>query len=267
MYSTIRENHFDRETDFFPILLTNLIKNSYFSQYPKFVSHAGTYNNKEIMVVSTGIGTDNMEIVLNELDAAVNIDLQQRIPKEKQSKLNIVRIGTSGALQPYIPINSCVVSKYAIGLDGLLNYYSGLSVINNDALSEAFCQSTNWSSKFSYPYAINSTEKLMDKIANGYIKGITVTAPGFYAPQGRELRLKPSIADFNKQLTNFTFGDSRICNFEMETSALYGLGTLLGHHTCTVCLVVANRISKEFSPDYSAPMDQLIEEIVERLTK
>lgn len=236
-------------------------------QNREFVSHGGTYKNKQVMAVSSGIGTDNIDIVLNELDAAVNIDLNKRIPREKHTTLKLIRIGTSGALQSFIPVNSVVVSEYALGLDGLLHYYDGLPAINNDALSEAFCKHTNWHSKLPYPYAIAGSENLMDQIAADYIKGITVTAPGFYAPQGRELRLKPWMTDFNQQLTGFKFGSGYISNFEMETSALYGLGTLLGHQVCSVCVIIANRITREFSSDYSTPMNNLIEQILERLTK
>lgn len=236
-------------------------------QNREFVSHGGTYKNKQVMAVSSGIGTDNIDIVLNELDAAVNIDLNKRIPREKHTTLKLIRIGTSGALQSFIPVNSVVVSEYALGLDGLLHYYDGLPAINNDALSEAFCKHTNWHSKLPYPYAIAGSENLMDQIAADYIKGITVTAPGFYAPQGRELRLKPWMTDFNQQLTGFKFGSGYISNFEMETSALYGLGTLLGHQVCSVCVIIANRITREFNSDYSTPMNNLIEQILERLTK
>ena len=236
-------------------------------QNREFVSHGGTYKNKQVMVISSGIGTDNMDIVLNELDAAVNIDLKKRTFREKHTTLNLVRIGTSGALQSFIPVNSIVVSEYALGLDGLLHYYEGLSTINNELLSDSFYRHFNWHASLPYPYAISGDDLLLDKLAPNYIKGITVTAPGFYAPQGRELRLKPRIRDFNEQLTSFKYDSGCITNFEMETSALYGLGTLLGHKTCSVCVIIANRVTREFSGDYSAPMNKLIEEILERLTK
>jgi len=236
-------------------------------QNREFVTHGGTYNGRRFLVISSGIGTDNIDILLNELDAAVNIDLKTRLAKEKHTALNIVRIGTSGALQADIPVNSFVLSEYAIGFDGLLNYYAALSTINEDSLSEAFIKQSNWSSKLPYPYAIKGSETLLRKFEEGCIKGITATAPGFYAPQGRKLRLDPWVINFNQQLTNFNYDKKRIFNFEMETSALYGLGKLLGHQTCTICVIIANRETKKYSDNYAASMQQLIELVLERLTK
>jgi uridine phosphorylase len=236
-------------------------------QNREFVTHGGTFKGKRILVISSGIGTDNIDILLNELDAAVNIDLKTRLVKETHTALNIVRIGTSGALQADIPINSFVCSEFALGFDGLLNYYSGLPGINERALSQAFVKQTNWAEHLPFPYAIKASEHLLDKFGADCIKGITATAPGFYGPQGRKLRLDPWVKDFNQQLTDFSHGEKRIVNFEMETSALYGLGKLLGHQTCTVCVIIANRITKQYSQDYPRYMDQLIGLILERLTK
>jgi uridine phosphorylase len=236
-------------------------------QNREFVTHGGLYKGKRILVISSGIGTDNIDILLNELDAAVNIDLKTRLVKETHTALNIVRIGTSGALQADIPVNSFVISEFAVGFDGLLNYYSGLPGINEHALSQAFITQSNWAGNLSYPYSIKGSEHLLDKIGRDCIRGITATASGFYGPQGRRLRLDPWITDFNQQLTDFSYGEKRITNFEMETSALYGLGKLLGHQTCTVCVIIANRITKQYSPDYPQYMDRLIELILERLTK
>lgn len=236
-------------------------------QNREFVTHGGTYNGKRVLVISSGIGTDNIDILLNELDAAVNIDLKTRLVKETHTPLNIVRIGTSGALQADIPVNSFVISEFALGFDGLLNYYSDLSAINEDALSQTFIAQSNWAKNLPYPYAIKSSDLLLQKIGADCIRGITATAPGFYAPQGRRLRLDPWVTDFNQQLTDFSYGEKRITNFEMETSALYGLGKLLGHQTCTVCTIIANRITKQYSHNYPHYMDQLIELILERLTK
>lgn len=236
-------------------------------QNREFVTHGGTFRGKRILVISSGIGTDNMDILLNELDAAVNIDLKTRLIKETHTSLNIVRIGTSGALHADIPVNSFVSSEFALGLDGLLNFYSGLPGINDDNLSQAFVTQSKWAKDLPYPYAVKGSEFLLDKIGKDCIRGITATAPGFYAPQGRKLRLNPWVADFNQQLTDFNYGEKRILNFEMETSALYGLGKLLGHQTCTICVVIANRTTKQYSPNYPLYMDQLIELILERLTK
>ncbi len=236
-------------------------------QNREFVTHGGTYKGKRILVISSGIGTDNIDILLNELDAAVNIDLKTKLIKKQHTSLNIVRIGTSGALQKDIPINSFVMSEFAIGFDGLLNYYSGLPTINEQKLSQAFIDQTNWNKNLPYPYAIKGSQHLFHLLGKDCIKGITATASGFYGPQGRQLRLSPWVPDFNQQLTDFKYGEKRITNFEMETSALYGLGALLGHQTCTICVIIANRITKEYSPNYPHYMNQLIELILERLTK
>lgn len=236
-------------------------------QNREFVTHIGTFKGKKIMVLSSGIGTDNIDILINELDAAVNIDLKTRTIKENKTKLNIVRIGTSGALQADIPVDNYVVSSYGLGFDGLLNYYKDLKKVNDDIVSEAFIQQTNWDKNLPYPYAIKGSEKLIDKIGFDQIKGITATAPGFYGPQGRQLRLSPWVADFNQQLTDFNLKGLRITNFEMETSALYGLGKLLGHETCTICAIIANRVAKKYSKDYHPAVENLIQLVLERLTK
>lgn len=235
-------------------------------QNREFVTHSGTYKGKRIMVISSGIGTDNIDIVVNELDAAVNIDLKTRTVKEQKRSLNIVRIGTSGALQKDIPVDNYVVSTHGLGFDGLLNYYLDLPSINDNEISEAFIQQTNWSKNLTYPYAIKGSDMLINKIGFDLMKGITATAPGFYGPQGRKLRLTPWVEDFNQQLTDFQYKEHRITNFEMETSALYGLGKLLGHNTCTVCAIIANRVAKQYSKDYHPSVERLIQLVLERLT-
>ncbi|MBK7182597.1 MAG: nucleoside phosphorylase [Bacteroidetes bacterium] len=236
-------------------------------QNREFVTHVGTYKGKKVMVLSSGIGTDNIDILINELDAAVNIDLKTRTIKAEKTKLNIVRIGTSGALQADIPVDNYVVSTYGLGFDGLLNYYQDLPKVNDNELSEAFIKQTNWNKNLPYPYAIKGSETLINKIGFDQIKGITATAPGFYGPQGRKLRLSPWVEDFNQQLTDFNHNGIRITNFEMETSALYGLGKLLGHETCTVCAIIANRVAKKYSKDYHPAVENLIQLVLERLTK
>jgi uridine phosphorylase len=236
-------------------------------QNREFVTHVGTYKGKKVMVLSSGIGTDNIDILINELDAAVNIDLKTRTIKDVKTKLNIVRIGTSGALQADIPVDNYVVSTFGLGFDGLLNYYQDLSQVNDNELSEAFIKQTNWNKNLPYPYAIKGSETLINKIGFDQIKGITATAPGFYGPQGRKLRLSPWVEDFNQQLTDFSHNGNRITNFEMETSALYGLGKLLGHETCTICAIIANRVAKKYSKDYHPAVENLIQLVLERLTK
>jgi len=236
-------------------------------QNREFVTHTGTYNGKRIMVISSGIGTDNIDILINELDAAVNIDLKTRMIKKDRISLNIVRIGTSGALQQDIPVDSFVVSTHGLGFDGLLNYYLDLPKVNENEVSEAFIKQTNWHKNLPFPYVVKGSEMLINKIGFDLIKGITATAPGFYGPQGRKLRLSPWVEDFNQQLTDFKYKENRITNFEMETSALYGLGALLGHQTCTVCTIIANRVAKKYSQNYHASVEQLIQLVLERLTK
>jgi uridine phosphorylase len=236
-------------------------------QNREFVTHGGTFRGKRVMVLSSGIGTDNIDILINELDAGVNIDLKSRTIKKEHTKLKIVRIGTSGALQKDIAVDSFVVSKYGLGFDGLLNYYLDLPSINENEISEAFIKQTNWAKNLPYPYAIKGSQNLIDTIGFDLTQGITATAPGFYGPQGRKLRLTPWVEDFNQQLTDFDHNKIRITNFEMETSALYGLGKLLGHETCTVCAIIANRVAKQYSKNYHAAVEQLIQLVLERLTK
>lgn len=248
------------------------------SEHREFVTHTGWYNGKRITVISTGIGTDNIDIVLNELDAAVNIDLNTRTEKPNKRSLNIIRLGTSGSLQADIPVNGLVVSEYGLGLDGLLNYYADWKKINEDGISEAFMKHMGWTENLPYPYCVKADEALFRKFAAGNHHGITATAPGFYGPQGRQLRLKAAKPDLNELLTTFAPSASgisptgenhalRISNFEMETSALYGLGKLLGHKCLTVCVIIANRVVKQFTPDYKKSVELLIEESLQRLTQ
>lgn len=226
----------------------------------EFITHTGTFKGKGITVLSTGIGTDNIDIVLNELDAAVNIDLESGIIKDKKRNLNIYRLGTSGALQENIPVNSIVVSSHGIGLDGLLPFYTDWKSVNENTLSDAFIRHTFWPQTLPYPYSVSAGESLLKKFTGtDFIKGITATAPGFYGPQGRQIRLKTSLPDLNNLLTTFKYGGLQITNFEMETSALYGLGKLLNHHCLTLCVIIANRVRKEFTKDYTKSVDHLIE--------
>lgn len=246
---------------------------SYFSkidckaEHREFVTHTGWFNGKRISVISTGIGPDNIDIVLNELDAAVNIDLATRTEKKNKRSLNIIRLGTSGSLQADIPVNGLVVSEYGLGLDGLLNYYADWKIINEDAISEAFMKHTGWTANLPYPYCVKADEALFKKFVTGNHHGITATAPGFYGPQGRQLRLKAAKPDLNELLTSFNCSGKRISNFEMETSALYGLGKLLGHKCLTVCVIIANRVVKQFTPDYKKSVQLLIEQSLQRLTQ
>ncbi len=244
---------------------------SYFSkvdfktEHREFITHTGWYNGKRITVLSTGIGTDNIDIVLNELDAAVNIDPKTRTLNSKLRSLNIIRLGTSGALQKDIPVNGLVVSTHGLGFDGLLNYYGNFKSINEDAISEAFMKHSDWDSNLPYPYCVKASDKLLSKFNEGFYRGITATAPGFYGPQGRQIRLKAAKPNLNEILTDFNFDNKKISNFEMETSALYGLGKLLGHECLTVCVIIANRVRKEFTSDYKKSVEVLIESCLNKL--
>lgn len=235
------------------------------TEHREFITHTGWYNGKRITVLSTGIGTDNIDIVLNELDAAVNIDPKTRRLNPKLRSLNIIRLGTSGALQQDIPVNGLVVSTHGLGFDGLLNYYDNFASINEDAISKAFMKHSAWAPNLPFPYCIKASDKLLVKFGDGFHKGITATAPGFYGPQGRQIRLKAAKPNLNELLTDFSFDNKKITNFEMETSALYGLGKLLGHECLTICVIIANRVRKEFTSDYKKSVDILIETCLNKI--
>lgn len=235
-------------------------------QNREFLTHTGTFNKQRITVLSTGIGTDNIDIVINELDAAVNIDLQQRLDKPEHTALNIVRLGTSGALQGDIPVDTFVASSHGLGMDGLLNFYRYPEDLAENELSQAFIEQTGWNSRLPYPYIVKCSDMLMNKIAHDLTRGITATASGFYGPQGRELRLPLAFPELNERIEKFSFQGHRITNFEMETSALYALGKILGHNTLTVCNIIANRVSRQFSRDYKVSLEKLIQLVLERLT-
>jgi len=222
-------------------------------------TQTGYFGKKRITVMSTGMGTDNIDIVINELDALVNIDLETRTEKEQHSKLNIFRIGTSGALQPDIPLNSMVLSEYGLGLDGVMRFYKDFEKVEEKELGDAFVSHANWLPSLPKPYAASASEKLRMIFGNHIMSGITATAPGFYAPQGRQLRLSLAFPNLTDILESFEFKGKKILNFEMETSALYGLSKLLGHHALTLCIAIANRNKHDFNQDYKRAMKELIE--------
>lgn len=233
----------------------------------EFVTHTGWYKGKRITALSTGIGCDNIDIVINELDALANIDLTTRIIKENPRQLNIIRLGTSGALQADIPVDTFVISSYGLGFDGLAQFYKANFEEDEIALQQEFIKQVNWKDGLNQPYFAKANQALIERLEEGMVKGITATANGFYGPQGRSLRLAASVPDLNEHLSDFRFEGHRITNFEMETSALYALGGMLGHRTATVCAIIANRFTKTFSEDYKKSVDKLIQVLLERLVK
>ncbi len=236
-------------------------------QKREFKTHTGTLNGKRITVISTGIGPDNIDIVMNELDALVNIDLKTRQPKSNLTSLNIVRIGTSGSLQADIPVDSFVMSKYGLGLDNMLRSYL-VDEISNSNMEESFINHTNWDSRKGRPYVISCSDKLEQLIESDKIhKGITATAGGFYGPQGRVLRLGIQDKNLNSKMDNFLFEGNRITNLEMETAAIYGLSKLMGHNALSLNAIIANRATGTFSEDPYKAVDELIKYTLEKLTK
>ena len=231
----------------------------YTFNHREFVTHTGYVGGKRISVVSTGIGPDNIDIVLNELDALVNIDLETRMVKNELTSLTIIRVGTSGSLQADIPVDSFVTSTHGLGLDNLLNYYQHTNNEEERALIQQFVSHTHMEAGLSQPYICSAATAIMKHFVDGFHQGITVTCPGFYGPQGRVLRLSLKNPDLIDRLTQFYYGNHRITNFEMETSAIYGLGKLLGHQCLSLSAIVANRINKTFSKDGNAAVENLIQ--------
>lgn len=234
-------------------------------QKREFVTHTGVYKGKRISVISTGIGTDNIDIVYNELDALVNIDLPTRTIKKDLTSLHLVRIGTSGSLQADIPVDNFVCSTFGLGLDGLLNFYKLINDDEEDQLVQAFRKHYPSHGILPQSYISRASGKLVDLLSPGMFKGITASCSGFYAPQMRQLRLEPSRMDMIDKLHSFNYGEHRITNFEMETGAMYGLASLLGHHCCSVNVIVANRIAQQYSKDAEAAMHKLIQTVLDRL--
>jgi uridine phosphorylase len=231
----------------------------------EFVTHTGWYKGKHITALSTGIGCDNIDIVINELDALVNIDFETRIPKKEHTKLNIIRLGTSGSLQESIPVDEFVISSYGLGFDGLAGFYDCSYEEDEVALKSSFLNQITWPTECNPPYFAKASDVLLDQFKEGMHVGITATANGFYGPQGRSLRLAARVPDLNEQLNKFEFNDKRITNFEMETSALYSLCGMLGHNAVTVCAIIANRFSKTYSEDYNVPVGKLIKIVLDRI--
>lgn len=231
----------------------------------EFVTHTGIYKGKPVTVISTGIGTDNIDIVYNELDALINIDLNTRTIKDKLTSINLIRIGTSGALQADIPVDSFVFSSHGLGLDGLLNFYQLKNNADETSIIEAFKKHYPNNGVLPQSYISECSAMLKEKIADGMFVGMTASCSGFYAPQGRVLRLPLGRTDMIEKLNTFRHNQHRVTNFEMETGAMYGLAKLLGHHCCSVNVIVANRIAQQFSKNYELAMDNLIVTVLDRI--
>lgn len=232
----------------------------------EFKTITGNYNGKRITVVSTGIGCDNIDIVLNELDALANIDFNTRYEKEKFRELELVRIGTCGGLQPYTPVGTYICSQKSIGFDGLLNFYAGRNEACDLEFEKAFVEYMHWSPLLCAPYVIDASPELISRInQDDMVNGVTIACGGFFGPQGRELRIPLADPKQNEKIEAFEYKGFRITNFEMESSALAGLSKLMGHKAMTVCMVIANRLAKEANANYKNSIDNLIKKVLERI--
>jgi len=231
----------------------------------EFRTHTGRYKGKRFSVLSTGIGTDNIDIVLNELDALANINLQTRTLLPSTRKLKLVRIGTTGGLQEDIPINSFILTKISCGFDPVLHFYKDRDSVCDMDAEESFKSYTDWSESLPSPYFVASSPELFNKLNDNVIAGITISAPGFYGPQGRSIRLAIADPDLNSKINRFRYKDLRITNYEMESSALFGLSRLLGHEAATICAMIANRISGEITNNYKSVINKLISFTLDRL--
>lgn len=228
-------------------------------QSREFVSVTGSYKGKRMTVLSTGIGTDNIDIVMNELDALANIDFQTREVKAQKKSLNILRIGTSGAIQPDIPLGSFVFSHISVGCDGLMNWYADRDKIALPEIEEAFKKHVGWNKHLPDPYFVRAGKKMSDAFRDITVKGMTIAASGFYGPQGRVLRMPLSMPDMLETFESFRFEDERVTNFEMEGSAVAGIAAHLGHNAGTVCCIIANRHIGSSNPDYKPRVRELVE--------
>ena len=229
----------------------------------EFVTHTGILNGKRLSAISTGIGTDNIDIVINELDALVNIDFKTKTINKDKKSLNLIRIGTSGALQSNINIDTFLASSFGLGFDNLAHFYNNKKVLENEMGTE-YLKHSNWPQNLSEPYFVKASSSLLN-VFSDLKQGITATAPGFYGPQGRHLRIAHSITDLHDKMESFRFDQHQITNFEMETSALYYLGKALGHNTLTICAIIGNRINQDYSKDYKKTVENMIDLVLERI--
>lgn len=234
----------------------------------EFHTITGTYNGKRIMVTSTGIGCDNIDIVMNEIDALANIDFNTREEKDKIRQLEIVRIGTCGGLQPYTPVGTFICSEKSVGFDGLLNFYAGRNAVCDLAMERALLNHLGWTGNMCAPapYVIDADSELVERIAGkDMVRGVTIACGGFFGPQGRQLRVPLADPKQNEKIESFEYNGYRITNFEMESSALAGLARLMGHKATTCCMVIANRVAKEANTGYKNKIDDLIKVVLERI--
>ncbi len=232
----------------------------------EFTTVTGSFHDTEITIISSGIGTDNIDILINELDAIANIDLATGVAVEEPRSLTFVRIGTTGGLQADLPVGSFIATAKAVGFDGVLHFYEGYEWCLDHMLADALATHLEWPDVLAYPYAVAADDSLLEKIATGIARGITISTPGFYAPQGRRLRLEPFDNEINDNITSFSFRGQRITNYEMESSAIYGLSKLLNHKALTVCVVIGNRVTGEFLNDYKPAIRELAAQVLEGLS-
>jgi len=232
----------------------------------EFNTITGTYKGKRISVISTGIGTDNIDIVMNEIDALSNIDLQTRIEKAEFRQLTIVRIGTSGGMQPDIPLGSFLISEKSIGFDGMLNFYAGRDTVSDLHFEEAMKKHLNWNAQWAAPYVVDADTELVNRIGkDDMLRGVTISANGFYGPQGRVLRIDLAEKDINDKIESFRFDQYKITNYEMEGSAIAGLAKLMGHKAMTVCCIIANRRVEAANTDYKPYIEKLVTTVLDRI--
>ena len=232
----------------------------------EFHTITGKYKGKRITALSTGIGCDNIDIVMNELDALANIDFNTRTEKDEHTTLTLVRVGTCGGLQPYTPEGTFIASVKSIGFDGLLNFYAGRDEASDLKLEAAFKESVGWNMKMGNPYVASADKELIKRIAgDDMVKGITIACGGFFGPQGRQLRLPLMDPELNSKIEKFEYDNLKVTNFEMESSALAGLSALMGHKAMTCCMVIANRVAKKMETDYKGDIDELITKVLDRI--
>jgi len=232
----------------------------------EFSTITGSYHDMEITVISSGIGTDNIDIVVNELDALANINLATGIAVEEPRSLTFIRLGTAGGLQPDLAVGSFIATAKAVGFDGVLHFYEGYEWCLDHMLADALATHLEWPDTLAYPYVVEADATLLEEVAAGMNRGITISSPGFYGPQGRRLRLEPFDSELNEHITSFRFKGERITNYEMESSAIYGLSKLLNHKALTICVVIGNRVTGEFLNDYKPAIMSLAQQVLDAIS-